>query len=104
MPTIIDLGKEIKSTTPAYNDMTDLELGRRAKAKNYASYSEYEDVDRSFDSLDDVRNYYATGGDAVKRTTVLPNMMSADEAKQFQSIQKTKVLPNMMSADEAKQF
>lgn len=46
MPTINDLGKQVKSKYPGqYDDLSDLELGRRTKAKYPTDYADFADAD-----------------------------------------------------------
>lgn len=44
MPTVIDLGKRVKSKYPGqYDDLSDLDLGRKVKSK-YSEYADFDDV------------------------------------------------------------
>ncbi len=47
MPTIIELGQQVKAKYPQYKDMDDAELGRSVKAKYPGSYDDYLDAPTS---------------------------------------------------------
>lgn len=49
MPTIIDLGKQIKQQYPAYSSMSDEEVGRKVKAKDPVKYNSFSDIESAGD-------------------------------------------------------
>jgi hypothetical protein len=44
MPTIIDLGKQIKQQYPQYSDMSDEDVGKKVKMKDPAKYNSFSDI------------------------------------------------------------